>query len=79
MDVLKENYIFKNTKKNHYHVLKLSQSKIKQQRVPLPTTFAIFMDLNIKALQRTIQPLTRSLFPLDLIKDGIVTRHKIEV
>ena len=35
-----------------------------------------YWDLNIKALQGTIQPLTRSLFPLDLIKDGIVRRQK---
>ena len=33
-----------------------------------------YWDLNIKALQGTIQPLTKSLFPLDLIKDGILRR-----
>ena len=35
-----------------------------------------YWDLNIKALQGTIQPLTRLLFPLDLIKDSIVRRQK---
>ena len=38
-----------------------------------------YWDLNIKSLERTMQPITRSLFPLDLIKDGIVRRQKIEV
>ena len=37
-----------------------------------------YWDLNIKALQRTIQPLTRSLFPLDLIKDGIVEGKRLK-
>ena len=36
-------------------------------------------DLNIKALQGTTQPLTRSLFSLDLIKDGIVRRQNTSV
>ena len=35
-----------------------------------------YSDLNIKALHGTIQLLTRSLFPLDLIKDGIVRKQK---
>ena len=35
-----------------------------------------YWSLNIKALQGTIQPLTRSLFPLDLIKGGIVRKQK---
>ena len=35
-----------------------------------------YWDLSIKALQGTIQPLTRSLFPLDLIKNVIVWRQK---
>ena len=35
-----------------------------------------YQDLNIKALQGTIQPLTRTLFSLSLIKDGTVRRQK---
>ena len=35
-----------------------------------------YQDLNIKALQETIQLLTRSLIPLNLIKVGIVRRQK---
>ena len=35
-----------------------------------------YWDLNIKALQETIKPLARSLFPLDSIKDCIVRRQK---
>ena len=33
-----------------------------------------YWNLNIKSLKGTIQPLTRLLFPLDLIKDGIAGR-----
>ena len=35
-----------------------------------------YWDLNIKALQGTTEPLTRSLFILDLIKHGIVRMQK---
>ena len=36
-----------------------------------------YWDLNIKSFQGNIQPLTRSSFPLDLIKDSVVSKQKV--